>query len=317
MSRMKNVVVRNSLLRWAMIGLLALQVPTLVAQAQTASPPSATLERIRSSGKFTIGYYANAQPYTYQDKAGSADGYAIAVCRQIVAATKEVLHAPNVTTEFVAVDAADRFKSVAEGRVDLLCGPSAPSLSALSQVSFSIPILSGGTGVMLRKDAPVALKDLLETGNTAGRPVWRGSPMLAVLQQRNFAVIEGSLAEKLLKERRDELKVNSVVSSVPDLDTGLKELLDGRADGFFAERNVLLDLAKKDTTGQTVVLNRVFDNEPLTLALARDDPDFRLLVDGVLSQLYRSEKIDAIYEQYLGKPDSSVKAWFRDAALPE
>jgi len=315
MSRMNNVVVRNSLLRWAMIGLLAMHVPAIMAQSE--SPGSATLERVRASGKFTIGYYANARPFTYRDKEDSADGYAIAVCRQVVEATKELLHAPNISTEFVAVAAADRFKSVADGRVDLLCGPSAPSLSAMTEVGFSIPILSGGTGVMLRKDAPVALRDLLETGQSAGKPIWRGSPMLAVLQQRNFAVIGDSLSEKLLKERRDELKVNSVVTPVSDLDAGLKALLDGKVDGFFAERNVLLDLAKKDGTGQVVVLNRTFDNEPLSLALARNDPDFRLLVDQALSRLYRSGKINPIYEQYMGKPDQSVKDWFRDTALPE
>jgi len=312
---MNNVVVRNSLLRWAMIGLLAMHVPAIMAQSE--SPGSATLERVRASGKFTIGYYANARPFTYRDKEDSADGYAIAVCRQVVEATKELLHAPNISTEFVAVDAADRFKSVADGRVDLLCGPSAPSLSAMTEVGFSIPILSGGTGVMLRKDSPVALRDLLETGQSAGKPIWRGSPMLAVLQQRNFAVIGDSLSEKLLKERRDELKVNSVVTPVSDLDAGLKALLDGKVDGFFAERNVLLDLAKKDGTGQVVVLNRTFDNEPLSLALARNDPDFRLLVDQALSRLYRSGKINPIYEQYMGKPDQSVKDWFRDTALPE
>lgn len=317
MSRINDVVVRNSLLRWALLGLLVMYVPTILAQAPTEGQNSGTLERIRASGKFTIGYYDKAPPFTYQDKPGSADGYAIALCRQIVSATQEALHAPNITTEFVAVDAADRFKAVAEGRIDLLCGPSVPSLSSRAEVSFSIPIMTGGVGVMLRKDAPVALHDLLETGESGGRPIWRGSPMLAVLQQRNFAVIAGSVSEKLLKERRDELKVNSVVVSVPDLDTGLKELLEGRVDGFFAERNVLLDLAKKDTSGQIVVLNRVFDYEPLSLALARGDPDFRLLVDQVLSRLYRSGKIDAVYEQYLGKPDPSIEDWFRKTALPE
>jgi polar amino acid transport system substrate-binding protein len=315
MSRMNDVVVRSSLLRWVLLGLLLIQMPATLLHAQTAG--TGTLDRVRASGKLTIGYYAEARPYTFQDKSNSVDGYAIAVCRQIVTATQELLHSPNISAEFVAVDAADRFKAVKEGRVDLLCGPSVPSLSSRADVSFSLPILTSGTGVMLRKDAPAALRDLLETGQAGGGPVWRGSPMLAVLQQRNFAVISGSLSEKLLRERRDELKVNSVISSVPDLNTGLKELLDGKVDGFFAERNVLLDLSKNDTSGQTIVLNRTFDNEPLSLALSRGDPDFRLLVDQVLSRLYRSGKIDAIYEQYLGKPDSATQNWFRTTALPE
>lgn len=317
MSRMNDGVVRNSLLRWVFLGLLAMHVPILLAQSPAASPAGATLDHVRASGKFTIGYYAQARPFTYQDKPGSADGYAIALCLQIAAATKALLHAPDISTEFVPVDATDRFKAISEGRIDLLCGPSVPSLSGRTEVSFSIPIMTGGVGVMLRKDAPPALRDLLETGQSAGHPVWRGSPMLAVLQQRNFAVVAGSVSEKLLRERRDELKVNSVISSVPDLETGLKQLLDGKVDGFFAERNVLLDLAKSDASQQTVVLNRVFDYEPLALAMRRGDPDFRLLVDQVLSRLYRSGKINAVYEQYIGKRDPTIDEWFRKTGLPE
>jgi len=315
MSRMNDVVVRNSLLRWIVFGLLVM--PMSLAWSQVPTAGSSTLEHVRSSGKFTIGYYAEARPFSYQDKAGTTDGYAIALCRQIANEVQAELHLSNLATQFVAVDASERFKAVKDGRIDLLCGPSVPTLSARTEVSFSVPILASGTGVMLRKDAPPALRDLLETGQAANGPIWRGSPMLAALQQRNFAVISGSLVERLLRQRREELKVNSVISSVPDLDTGIKQLLDGKADAFFAERNVLLDLAKRDTSGNIVVLNRTFDAEPLALAVNRNDPDFRLLVDQVLSRLYRTGKIDAIYEQYLGKPDQATRDWFRRTALPE
>ena len=50
MSRM-NDVVRNSLLRWALLGLLVVYVPAILAQAPTGGQGSATLERIRASGK--------------------------------------------------------------------------------------------------------------------------------------------------------------------------------------------------------------------------------------------------------------------------
>ncbi len=312
---MNAVAVRNSLLRWTVLGLLALTAS--VAWAQVPGANSSTLERVRANGKLTMGFYAEARPYSYQDKAGNTDGYAIALCRQVANEVQAQLHLPSLATQFVAVDAAERFKAVKDGKIDLLCGPSAPTLKARTDVSFSIPILAGGTGVMLRKDGPTALRDVLETGQAPSGPIWRGSPMLAALQQRNFAVISGSLAEHLLRERREELKVNSVISSVPDLKTGLQQLTAGKADAFFAERNVLLDLAKQDTSGDVLVLKRTFDAEPLALAVNRDDADFRLLVDQVLSNLYRSGKVDAIYEQYLGKPDQATRDWFRKEALPE
>lgn len=312
MTCMKGVAVRNHLLRWVLLA-----VSLVPMQAALAQGASGTLDRIRSSGKITLGFYNEAQPYTYQGSTGTPDGYAIALCRAVAGAIQADLKLPSLSTQFVAVDAADRFNAVKEGRVDLLCGPSAPTLTNRTEVSFSIPIIDGGTGVMVRKDAPVAFRELLETGQTAGHPVWRGSPMLAALQQRTFSVISGSLQEQLVKNRREELNVNSVVSLVPDLATGLKQLQDGKSDAFVAERNVLLDLAKRDKSGDLVVLNRVFDYEPLAFALNRDDSDFRLLVDKSLSELYRSGKINGVYEQYLGKPDKATQDWFRRAAVPQ
>lgn len=312
MSRMKGVAMRIHLLRWVLLVVFLVPMQAALAQGQPG-----TLDRIRTSGKMTMGFYKEAQPFTYQGSSGTPDGYAIALCRAVAGAIQEQLKLPNLSPQFVAVDAADRFNAVKEGRIDLLCGPSVPTLTNRADVSFSIPILGSGTGVMVRKDAPVAFRELLETGQTAGHPVWRGSPMLAALQQRTFSVISGSLQEQLLKNRREELNVNSVISLVPDLATGLEQLRDGKSDAFVAERNVLLDLARRDTGGNLVVLNRVFDYEPLALALNRDDADFRLLVDKTLSQLYRSGKINAIYEQYLGKPDKATQDWFRKAAVPE
>lgn len=312
MSRMNGAAVRNQLLRWMLLVMILVPMQAAMAQGQAS-----TLERIRSSGKITMGFYNEAHPFTYQGSSGTPDGYAIALCRAVASAIQEELKLPNLSTEFVAVDATERFNAVKEGRVDLLCGPSAPTLTNRGEVSFSIPIIDGGTGVMVRKDAPVAFRELLETGQTAGHPVWRGSPMLAALQQRTFSVISGSLQEQLLKNRREELNVNSVISLVPDLATGLKQLQDGKSDAFVAERNVLLDLAKRDTSGELVVLNRIFDYEPLAFALNRDDSDFRLLVDKTLSGLYRSGKINGIYEQYLGKPDKATQDWFRKAAVPQ
>ncbi|WP_165488571.1 MULTISPECIES: amino acid ABC transporter substrate-binding protein [Dyella] len=296
----------------ALVTMLAVQS---LAFAQASSDP--TVDRIRSTSKLTLGYYDEARPFTYQGSPGQPDGYAIAICKAVAASLQEQLKMSSLATEFVQVQANDRYPLVKEGKVDLLCGPSVPTLSSRAEVSFSLPILESGTAILLRKDAPNSFRELLETGHTADRPVWRGSPMLAALQERNFVVIGGSLQEKLLTERRDELHVNSIISTVPDLATGVKMLLDGRADAFVGERSVLLDQANRNGQGKLVVINRVFDREEMAFALSRDDPDFRLLVDTALSQLYLSGKINAIYEQYLGKPDDATKTWFRRAALHE
>lgn len=307
---------RKFTLSWLLL-MVAVMAPSMLF-AQTQGPAAGTLDRIRASGKITFGYYANARPVSFQDASGKLNGYAINLCRLIAADVQSKLGLPNLETAFVPVDATERYNAVKDGRIDLACGPSEETLARRAEVSYSIPVLSSGIGILVRRDSPAAFRDLLEGREAAARPVWRGSPRLQVLEQKRFAVISGSSAERLLAERRSELNVNAFISVVPDLATGIRQVVDGRADAFVSDRTVLLDLAQTDPAGsQVMVLNRVFDRESLSFVLGRNDEDFRLLVDTTLSRLYRSGKIDAIYAQFFGAPDPAMREWFRKTGLPD
>jgi ABC-type amino acid transport substrate-binding protein len=66
-----------------------------------------------------------------------------------------------------------------------------------------------------------------------------------------------------------------------------------------------------------VVLDRLFTYEPLALALARNDDDFRLTVDKSLSGLFASKDFDDLYRKWFGEPDENVRSFFRMSVLPE
>ena len=66
-----------------------------------------------------------------------------------------------------------------------------------------------------------------------------------------------------------------------------------------------------------VVLDRLFTSEPLALTFARDDEDFRLVVDRALSRLFRSSDFHDVYMKWFGEPDESALTFFRQTALPE
>lgn len=310
-------------LRAALLGTAVLAPSLLLAQtppqAQTVAAPmqGSTLEQVRSTGKLTLGYLAEARPLSYRNESGNPDGYAVALCRGIAAIVKAELNQPSLSVQFVQVG-ADAIDALRDGRIDLLCAPAQPTLSRREKVSFSIPIFASGNSVMMRKDAPAAFRDLIEERSPDEGPLWRGSPRLQVLNERNFAVVGGTSAERLTRERKQELRVTSVISPVPDLDSGVQRVLDGRSDAFIAERSVLLDVAKRHPSGdQLIVADRLFDHEALALAMRRGDEDFRLLVDKTLSRLYRTGRIDGIYERHLGKPNAVTRGWFRLVAEPE
>src|SRR5262249_41431035 len=158
-------------------------------------------------------YYSDAVPLSYQEE-GKPQGYAVALCNEVINDIKSALKLPSLTTNAVLVGSTERFGAVKEGKVDLLCGPSVPTLSREKEVSFSIPILVSGTGVMLRTDAPAQFRDTLEGRPTTSNPLWRGSPGLAALQDKRFVVVSGTTSETIAKERRSQLKVNSVIEPV-------------------------------------------------------------------------------------------------------
>src|ERR1700692_2645413 len=78
-----------------------------IAFLATASPfigvapvSAATLDRIKETGKITLGYRTDAQPFSYRDPSGAAAGYSTALCRKIADPVKGELGLPPLTAEW-------------------------------------------------------------------------------------------------------------------------------------------------------------------------------------------------------------------------
>ena len=79
---------------------------------------------------------------------------------------------------------------------------------------------------------------------------------------------------------------------------------------FFGDRALVLGAMDRATSTDLVVLDRVFTREPLALGLARNDEDFRLLVDRTLSQLYSSEEFRGLYTKWFGEFNDQTQSFF-------
>jgi polar amino acid transport system substrate-binding protein len=113
-------------------------------------------------------------------------------------------------------------------------------------------------------------------------------------------------------------QLDASVTTVATYDEGIRNVLDGSSDVFFGDLPILLDVsARSEESGDLIVLNRHFTYEPLALALARGDEDFRLAVDRALSRLYRSPGFRDFFTEWFGRPDDATVTFFRQTALPE
>jgi polar amino acid transport system substrate-binding protein len=299
----------------ATLGIAVLATSLLPFADAAPAAAAGTLDRIRQAGKIELGYRDDARPFSYKDESGKAAGYSIALCEKIADDVKAELALPALTVEWVPVTLEDRFQAVQQGKVALLCGADTATLTRRKDVSFSIPIFPSGIGAILRADSPPQLREVL-AGRPSSGPFWRGSPA-RILEKKTFSVVGSTTSESWLGDELDKFKISATVAPVDSYQAGIQRVLDRSSDVFFGDRPILYDAAEGSSSGDLVVLDRLFTYEPLALALGRGDEDFRLVVDRSLSRLFKSSGFKDVYVKWFGEPDDSAAIFFGLSALPE
>lgn len=277
--------------------LLALAVLATALIASSVS--AATLDRVRDTGVFKIGYRTDAAPYAYKNDLGEAAGYSVDLCRNVAVAVKKSLGMSDITIEYVPVTAEGRFDAVQDGKIDILCGPTTATLSRRERVDFSLPTFIDGASVMLMADGPKGFKEL------AGK---------------NVGVRGGTTTEEGLRKTLAKLSVQAEVVPVSSHNEGLTKLQKGEVSAYFADRGILLYLMATSEKPETLrVGTDYFSFEPYALAVQRGDDEFRLLVDKTLARLYRSGAIVPIFRNSFGdaEPSDVLRALYLINGLPE
>lgn len=301
---------------WIAVAVSALNI--ISAQATWTPSHAQTLDRIRGSGVVKFGYDPDARPFSFTNDRGGPDGYSVELCNRIADNLKAVGKIPQLNVEWVALAVEAQARAVQDGVVDLFCSAEPVTLSRRQEVSFSLPIFPSGTGAVLNTSAPLALREVLEFGQPAARPVWRGSPARTVLEHKTFSAITGSASEHWLNERINTFQLAATVRPVEDYQQGIQDVVDGSTSVLFGEMPRLMDAsARTENPGNLVVLKRHFTYEPLALELGRADEDFRLAVDRALSETYRSPDFRQFFITWFGPPDEAMVTFFQQTALPD
>lgn len=271
---------------------LVILTAMLAIAAQTAA--AATLERVRETGVFRIGYRADAKPYSFQDSRGRPSGYVVDLCKEVGAAL-----GPGIRTEYVLVAADQRFAAVRDGRVDILCDPSSVTLARRELVDFSLPTYLDGAAVLSRASDPVQ--------------------QFEDLGGKRVGVLTGTTTERVLRGSLDKLGLNADVMAVRDHRDGMELVWKARLDAYIADRGILAAMLREGDRPGFALSKHYFSYETYGLALPRGDNDFRLLVDKTLARLYRTGRIKAILAKTFGNVpiDETLNTMFLINALPE
>ena len=276
---------------------------------------AATLDRIRQAGAVTFGYSAEERPFSLMEGEGNSPiGYSIALCKVVAEAIKAELGLSELAVEWIPISLDDRFAMVEQGKVDMLCDSSSMTFDRRKKVSFSIPVYPGGIAALMRADAPAAFRDVL-LGRPSSGPIWRASPA-QIMTGKTFSIVKGTIGESWLSERLDHFQLSATVAPVDSYAAGVTQVLDRTSDVLFGERPILVDAAAASASpNDLIILDRMFTTTPVALALARNDDDFRLVVDRALSLFFPSPEFRDLYTKWFGAPDDAIVTFIRQSAL--
>ena len=270
--------------------------------AVAAVADAGTLDQIKQSGKIRIGYRVSEPPMSFLDQSGKPVGYSIDVCSRIVTGVKTKLGNADIAVEYVAVDSSTRFPMLADNSIDILCGATTKTLSRGEIVDFTQLTFVTGASLLSLKSAPVAgVADL------------QGKKVAVVRDTTTIEALEGALKGALI-----EAEVVPVASAAE----GFAALQNGQVNAYSSDQVVLIGLLLTNADPKNFVIsNELFSYEPFALAVRRNDADFRLVADRVLSHLYRTGDVIQIYEKWFGviqgQMPSALQAMYRLNATPE
>lgn len=169
-----------------------------------AGASGSTLEKIREEGTVTVGIAGEA-PYSFE-KGGEPTGATIAMHEEIFGS----LGVENV--ESVLVDWNSLIPGLNAGRFDVISAGMSILPERCQQAAFSDPEIMYTTGLMIPEGNPKNLSDLQS---------------VAVAEDVKLAVLAGGIEAGYA----EDLGITNV-QSVPDAQTGMDAVSNGRADAF-------------------------------------------------------------------------------------
>ena len=256
---------------------------SLLAAPAAAQGLSGTLKKIKETGTITIGHRESSIPFSYLDDRQQPIGYAMDLCMKIVDAVKAELGMPNLKVQLQPVTSSNRIPLMQNGTIDLECGSTTNSVERQKQVSF------GPTYFVINVTAAVKKSSGINT--------------LADLNGKTISTTSGTTSVPLIKKYEKTQKVE--VKEIYGKDHAESFLLvaDDRAAAFVMDDILLAgQIANSRNPSAYRIIPESLREEPYSMMLRKDDPQFKALVDRAVGAVMKSGEIERIYAKWFTSP---------------
>jgi glutamate/aspartate transport system substrate-binding protein len=261
----------------------ALAAGLAVALPAAAQDLTGTLKKIKETGTIAIGHRESSIPFSYLDDKQQPVGYAMDLCMKIVEAVKADLKMPNLKVTLQPVTSANRIPLMQNGTIDLECGSTTNSVERQKQVAFGPTYFVINVTAAVKKDS--------------------GIRSLAELNGRTISTTSGTTAVPLMKKYEKTASVDVKEIYGKDHAESMQLLATGRAAAFVMDDILLAgQIANQQNPGDFFIIPESLRQEPYSMMLRRDDPQFKALVDRAVGAVMKSGEINQIYAKWFTSP---------------
>ena len=260
----------------ALLGALA----TSSSNAQNINVP--TMQRIQEHGTIYVGHREASVPFSYYD-GDKVVGYSKDLCDKVVATIKQQLNNPALNVVLVPVSSNSRIMALVTGMIDLECGSTTNTKIRQNTVAFSVTTFVSGVKAMVREDS--------------------GIKLLADLDGKVIITTAGTTTERTVKTLLATRKLAAREKSGLSHSDSFQQVVKKNADAFVIDDILLSGLIANSANGVPMrILDENFAFEPYAIAMRRDDPEFKALVDSSLKALMKSGELETIYNKWFLGP---------------
>jgi glutamate/aspartate transport system substrate-binding protein len=264
---MKNKFVRNALTFFAIF--------TMTITGAMAD----TLEKAKTTGKFTLAYRESSIPFSYLGEDGKPLGFGWEMCKLIAEEVKKQSGRKDLVVESQAVTSQNRIPLIQNGTVDVECGSTTNNSERGKQVTFAINYFYTGTRFLVKADSGIkSINDL------------KGKKVVSTTGTTNY---------QILRNLNDEKKYGFELLGAKDHADALLMVESGMANAFGMDDILLYGLkASSKESAKLAVVGESIQVEPYAIMFRKDDPKFQALVNKVITNSMKSGEFEKAYKKW-------------------
>ena len=242
-----------------------------------------TLKKVADSNKITVAYRESSVPFSYLTGSTKAVGFAVDLTDAIVDAVKKKVGKPNLEVGMMAVTSQNRIPLLTNGTIDLECGSTTNNTARGKDVAFAINHFYTGTRLLAKKTSSIK-----NYADLAGKTV---------------ASTTGTTNAQVIRKYSQDQNLGMNLILGKDHDDSLLLVQSDRAVAFAMDDILLFGLmANSKDPASLEVVGDSLQVEPYACMLRKDDPAFKALVDGVITDAMKSGEFERLYTKWFMSP---------------